>query len=80
MPQCRALAALWYACVVGIPRPIWNASARGDFVPQSESECEALLHVLLMEKCVYEFGYELNNRPDWVHIPVRGMVDLVEGA
>jgi len=51
-----------------------------DIVPQTEPECEALLHVLLLEKCVYEFGYELNNRPDWVHIPVRGMVDLVEGA
>ena len=50
------------------------------FVPQTDAEREALLQVFLLEKCVYELGYELNNRPDWAHIPVRGIVDLVEGS
>jgi maltose alpha-D-glucosyltransferase / alpha-amylase len=27
---------------------------------------------------VYEVVYELNNRPDWVRIPLRGLLDLLE--
>ena len=32
-----------------------------------------LLDALLLEKAVYELGYELNNRPDWVKIPIQGI-------
>jgi maltose alpha-D-glucosyltransferase/alpha-amylase len=33
-----------------------------------------------MEKAVYEIGYELNNRPEWVHIPLAGILDLLGPA
>lgn len=36
-------------------------------------EDEVLLRVYLMEKAIYELGYELNGRPDWVIIPLRGI-------
>jgi predicted trehalose synthase len=29
---------------------------------------------------VYEIGYELNNRPDWLEIPIRALLELVRGA
>jgi maltose alpha-D-glucosyltransferase / alpha-amylase len=32
----------------------------------------------LIEKAIYEIGYEMNNRPDWTAIPVRGILDLLE--
>jgi predicted trehalose synthase len=29
---------------------------------------------------MYELGYELNNRPSWVRIPLHGIIALIEGA
>ena len=43
------------------------------FVPQSDEEFARLLDAFLLEKAIYELGYELNNRPDWVSIPIRGI-------
>jgi maltose alpha-D-glucosyltransferase/alpha-amylase len=36
-------------------------------------EYDVLLRVLLLEKATYELGYELNGRPDWTIIPLRGI-------
>jgi|HubBroStandDraft_1064217.scaffolds.fasta_scaffold00135_12 maltose alpha-D-glucosyltransferase/alpha-amylase len=38
-----------------------------------------LLDLLLIEKVLYEIGYELANRPAWLAIPVQGLIDLVAG-
>jgi len=34
---------------------------------------DILMSVYLLEKAIYELGYELNGRPDWVIIPLRGI-------
>ncbi|MEO8606067.1 MAG: putative maltokinase, partial [bacterium] len=47
------------------------------FLPRGSGDIDALLKIFLLEKCVYELAYELGNRPDWLHIPARGMFDLV---
>ena len=39
---------------------------------------DKLLQVFELEKAVYELRYELNNRPDWVRIPVAGIVRMLE--
>ncbi len=49
-------------------------------VPADRDQLAALLRVLLLDKAVYEIGYELNNRPDWARIPVRGILDLLGAA
>ena len=36
-------------------------------------EKERLLAFYQLEKCIYEIRYELNNRPDWVEIPLQGL-------
>ena len=36
-------------------------------------EDEVLIRTYLLEKAIYELGYELNGRPDWVNIPLRGI-------
>ena len=37
-----------------------------------------LLDLFILEKAVYELHYELNNRPDWMEIPLRGLLALLE--
>jgi maltose alpha-D-glucosyltransferase / alpha-amylase len=43
------------------------------FVPQQPDLLRAALAVFELEKALYELRYELNNRPDWLLIPLRGI-------
>jgi maltose alpha-D-glucosyltransferase/alpha-amylase len=47
------------------------------FVPAANAERDALLEMFVLDKALYELNYELNNRPDWVRIPLRGILDLL---
>lgn len=44
----------------------------------NSKEFKKILSLLCVEKAVYELGYELNNRPDWVEIPLNGLVEVLE--
>jgi maltose alpha-D-glucosyltransferase/alpha-amylase len=45
-------------------------------IPSDPDHTRVLLDALLVEKAVYELEYELNNRPDWVGIPLRGLLEI----
>ena len=49
-------------------------------LPGGESAIMNLLSIFELEKAIYELGYELDNRPDWVSIPVAGISRLLETA
>jgi predicted trehalose synthase len=49
-----------------------------NLLPPGQQATDRLLSVFELEKAVYELRYELNNRPDWVSIPVAGIVRLLE--
>jgi trehalose synthase-fused probable maltokinase len=56
----------------------WLETAAGSvFLPPDRDEVALLLHAFLLEKAIYEVGYELNNRPTWLHIPVRGILQIL---
>lgn len=50
-----------------------NASHATCFIPQDRAEIQLLLDVFLLDKAIYELGYELNNRPDKTIIPIKGI-------
>jgi maltokinase len=72
------------------PPPDWEAHARERFLdgyldaidpvllPATRREVDQLLAIYELEKAVYELNYELNNRPDWVEIPVAGITRLLQ--
>jgi maltose alpha-D-glucosyltransferase / alpha-amylase len=47
------------------------------FLPQNQEDTRILLELHLLEKAIYELGYELNNRPSWVGIPLQGISKLL---
>ena len=53
------------------------AATPAGFLPADQAQRQLLLDVLLIEKVIYELGYELNNRPAWLPIPIRGLRVLV---
>jgi trehalose synthase-fused probable maltokinase len=54
-------------------------AAAGDasFVPADPVQGASLLQLFVLDKALYEMNYELNNRPDWARIPLRGLAELL---
>jgi maltose alpha-D-glucosyltransferase/alpha-amylase len=58
----------------GFLRAYFAATHGAGFLPPRPSDVEALLQLFMLDKVLYELGYELNNRPEWVHIPLAGLM------
>ena len=54
----------------------WPMADAAGILPDAEAR-ESLLLLFTMQKALYELGYEANNRPAWLSIPVRGLLDLI---
>jgi maltokinase len=91
MLRSFAYAASASQLMRGVPAPEgWEQQARAGFLeaylgavdaallPAGRPAIEKLLAIFELEKAVYELRYELNNRPDWVPIPVAGIARLLE--
>jgi trehalose synthase-fused probable maltokinase len=57
-----------------------RTSRGAEYLPPSREEIMALLQLHVLEKAVYELGYELNNRPGWVAIPLEGICKTLESS
>ncbi len=74
-------ANIWYCRIsAAFLESYLNTIGNASFVPNKKEEFESLLMVFILEKAVYELGYELNNRPDWVIIPLRGIQNILENV
>jgi len=73
--KAEAWADYWNASVGQAFLGSYLAVAAGHaFIPEDGAEHRILLDAFLLEKALYEIAYELNNRPPWVRIPLRGIV------
>ena len=90
MMRSFAYAASAALVLRGVQAPEdWETRAREEFLEGYRDTVEAtlvpsgaamdkLLRVFELEKAVYELRYELNNRPEWVGIPVAGIMRMLE--
>lgn len=53
-----------------------GAAGSASFIPSAREDIGMLLDFYMTEKCIYEVGYEIHNRPDWLEIPLRGLLDI----
>ncbi len=55
-----------------------ESSRTAPYLPSNDADLRILLEAALLRSAVYEVGYELNNRPDWVNIPLEGIMELLQ--
>jgi maltose alpha-D-glucosyltransferase/alpha-amylase len=80
MPILEPWADLWYLCISGFfLHSYLDTVGKAPFIPLDKGEWRIMLRAFLLEKAIYELGYELNNRPEWVVIPLKGIRNLLEG-
>jgi maltose alpha-D-glucosyltransferase/alpha-amylase len=78
--RLKEWARLWYACSGAVfLKSYLELTADASFLPHSREQLKILLDIAMLEKVIYELGYEMNNRPDWVRIPLEGILQLLEG-
>ena len=77
----RTLASVddWRRATQGTFLDAYRATMAGAAVyPDDADFAQALLDLFLIQKAVYEVGYEMAMRPDWIDIPLRGLLALAE--
>jgi maltose alpha-D-glucosyltransferase/alpha-amylase len=81
VPFHERWADLWYRQMSAtFLESYLETTAGASFMPQKGEDLTVLLEAYLLDKAVYEVGYELNHRPDWVVIPVRGIKHILNLA
>jgi maltose alpha-D-glucosyltransferase/alpha-amylase len=79
LPAMEQWAKFWQVWVsAGFLRSYQDVAGQGAFLPRDEEEMQVLLDAFCLEKAVYELGYELNNRPEWVKLPIQGILQLLK--
>ena len=77
--QLRPWARFWNNWVsVAFLKGYMDATAQAPFLPRARDELAFLLDIHLLEKATYELGYELNNRPEFVDVPIIGILDILQ--
>jgi maltose alpha-D-glucosyltransferase/alpha-amylase len=81
-PQLRAtlepLAAQWRELARAAFRAGYDEVAAAAGLPTAAQQETKLLELFTLEKALYELAYELDNRPDWVGIPLAGLAAILD--
>jgi maltose alpha-D-glucosyltransferase / alpha-amylase len=71
------LAAAWQAEARRTFLAAYAAAAGANGIYASFEDVGGLLRLFQIEKALYELRYEINNRPDWMHVPLQGIRALI---
>ncbi len=75
--KLRPWSRAWYEWVSSAFVGAYMETAAGaPFLPTGDAGI--VLDVYLLEKAFYELKYEMNNRPAWIHIPLAGIIDIID--
>jgi maltose alpha-D-glucosyltransferase/alpha-amylase len=81
LPLLRHWAQYWYVWVsVSFLTSYLDVIQQAHLLPEDPEQLKILLDAYIIEKAIYEIGYELNNRPDWVKVPLQGILQLMEAS
>jgi maltose alpha-D-glucosyltransferase/alpha-amylase len=74
----EAWAGYWHVGVsASFLRGYRMATIDAEFLPEDDAAWAIMLDALFLQKAFYELRYELNNRPAWVTVPLRGIASLL---
>jgi len=74
VPALLPWAGLWRRWAsASFLRGYFDAAGDAPYLPKGQDSFAAMLDFYLLDKAIYELRYELNNRPDWVGIPLEGI-------
>jgi maltose alpha-D-glucosyltransferase/alpha-amylase len=77
-PRMTQLAETWRQRAVDGLRAAYRKTMRGcPAYPASKKQAREMVAFFMLEKAVYEVGYELANRPNWVDIPLDGILAIL---
>jgi maltose alpha-D-glucosyltransferase / alpha-amylase len=80
-PKFEPWVRLWcQAANSAYLRAYFQTMGQTEILPHTDDELFAMLPAYLLNKAIYELGYELNNRPAWLKIPLEGILQLMEGT
>ena len=78
LPLAETWARYWQRWAAAIfVRAYFGRAGDAAFLPASDADRTRLLDALLLEKALYELSYELDHRPEWAGIPMRGVAALI---
>jgi maltose alpha-D-glucosyltransferase/alpha-amylase len=81
LERFRPWASFWESWVSAAFIRAYAAVVTGArLLPADENATQTLLRGFILDKALYELGYELNNRPEWVHVPLEGLLRLLQGS
>jgi maltose alpha-D-glucosyltransferase/alpha-amylase len=79
VPFLERWADLWYRHTSSVfLQSYLHTTASAIFIPKNSEDFHIMLEAYLLDKAVYEIAYELNNRPNWVIIPIRGIKHILQ--
>jgi maltose alpha-D-glucosyltransferase/alpha-amylase len=71
----------WYHYMSGFFMKSYLSTVEGTkFIPGNLADLEILMDTFLLQKAIYELNYEINNRPKWILVPLRGIKSIIQAG